>query len=863
MKRKRSARRLCAALPCLIILGACGGSSGIPTPAPPPPPALASLAVSGDANVNEAGNPKIELKVELNAPASDAVSVDLNFAGTATRDSDYAVENDSVMISAGASSASTEIDAYRDFEGEGDETIEVSLGTITGNARAGSTASVTITLLDGEAAAAIKRPDGEDEGGDIQLDLLPLAYTVTEDAVQFAVAATLFIPPPHGAFTETLVAEWSTDPLFETDLHEIGRVEVMPTDDPFDLFFGNLHVFSVPTSDLAPDETYYLRAYLGPPPPVEGFGGFPDNVFFDGFATDSEGRVRVRCEAPQRSASNGDDPLYFQQWHLANTGQTAFSDRGGTFSADLQMNSAIAAGRGGEGVKIAVIDTGLETCHPDLAANAAGRGSHNFAWQRLGAIGARADEPYNFGVLGDHGTSVAGVAAAAASNGLGGRGVAPDATLVGFNPMEASIDEEDGSAETPAGNPFEGGPILTAMLESLGASESAPDSASVDIFNMSFGSVLPGENSSEEFERLFRMGTGTLRGGLGALYVKAAGNDFDFCRPIHPLNAELGCISANSDPDQNLPWLISTGGFNADDVRSSYSSAGANLWIVGPSGEDGEAAPSIITTDQAGTHGGFSEFPENRLNSANPLNTDGDYVSAFGGTSSAAPAVAGAIAILLGVNPDLTWRDIKHILATTARPIDPARSQVRAAFNGKPYVAQHAWRTNAAGYSFHNWYGFGAFHVDAAVEQALSHMPDSLGALTESDWMEGAGEDAEPLGIPDADGAGVSATLEVSGLPDTASLEAVVLEISIDHPFPADIGITLRSPGGMESVVNPPFNAGLADTPAGIVGWRLLSNAFYGENPNGTWTVHLADLAAGDVGSLGRWRLRFYHGEHL
>lgn len=862
MKRNRSARRLCAALPCLIVLGACGGSSGIPTPAPPPPPALASLAVSGDANVNEAGNPKIELKVELNAPASDAVSVDLNFAGTATRDSDYAAENDSVMISAGASSASTEIDVYRDFEGEGDETIEVSLGTITGNARAGNAASITITLLDGEAAAAMKMRDGGDDARETRLELLPLAYTVTEDAVQFAVTATIFVPPPQGALTEPLVAEWSTDYRFETDVHEIGRAVVMATDDPFDLFFGNLHVFSVPVSELAPDQVYYLRAYLGPPPPMEGFGGFPTNVFFEGFATDSSGRVRVRCEAPQRSASGGEDPLYFQQWHLANTGQTAFSDSVGVFGADLQMSSAISAGRGGDGVKIAVIDTGLETCHPDLAANANGRGSHNFAYPRLAGVGARPGEPYNFGVLGDHGTSVAGVAAAVANNGLGGRGVAPDAALVGFNPMEASIDEEDDSPDEPPGNPFEGGPILTAMLESLGASESEPDSASVDIFNMSFGSVLPGENSSEEFVRLFRMGTGTLRGGLGALYVKAAGNDFDFCRPIHPLNAEIGCLSANSDPDQNLPWLIPTGGFNANDVRSSYSSAGANLWIVAPSGEDGEAAPSIITTDQAGTHGGFSEFPENRLNTMNSLNTDGDYVSAFGGTSAAAPAAAGAIAILLGVNPDLTWRDIKHILAATARPIDPGRAEVRAAFNGAPYVAQHAWRTNAAGYTFHNWYGFGAFHVDAAVEKALSHMPDSLGALTESDWMESAGPDAEPLGIPDADGAGVSATLEVSGLPDTATLEAVVLEVSVDHPFAADIGITLRSPGGMESVVNPPFNAGLADTPAGLVGWRLLSNAFYGENPNGTWTVHLADLAAGDVGSLGEWRLRFYYGEH-
>ena len=72
--------------------------------------------------------------------------------------------------------------------------------------------------------------------------------------------------------------------------------------------------------------------------------------------------------------------------------------------------------------------------------------------------------------MGDHGTSVAGVAAAAADNGLGGRGVAPGVRLVGFNPMEAGRpDAEDPEAA------FE-----TAMLLSLGGGDSAPDSASED-----------------------------------------------------------------------------------------------------------------------------------------------------------------------------------------------------------------------------------------------------------------------------------------------------------------------------------------------------------------------------------------------
>ena len=103
--------------------------------------------------------------------------------------------------------------------------------------------------------------------------------------------------------------------------------------------------------------------------------------------------------------------------------------------------------------------------------------------------------------------------------------------------------------------------------------------------------------------------------------------------------------------------------------------------------------------------------------------------------------------------------------------------------------------------------------------------------------------------------------MEVTGLPEAADIEAVVLEIAVEHGNALDLGVTLRSPAGTSSVVNPPFNAVLDGFP-GLQNWQLLSNAFYGENPNGAWTVHVADLAAEDTGSLSGWRLRFYYGEH-
>lgn len=876
----RGLRRSLPVLLSLLALHGCGGGSGSSEPSAPPPPAMLSLAVTGDSRVEEAANPKVTLTFEIDAPASRAVTAALNLAGTASPNHDYAIAvageraevSDSgivegVTIASGARSASIELDIYRDFDDEGDETIEVSLGTITGNAETGENSSVTLTVLDGEAATLNKRSPEDGEGVEIfeSLDLIPLSLYITPDALVVAVLAQL---PGSTSGPEPVVAELSTDRNFSSDVQTITECYASSIDDPetarpspmspcqvelsvdpLEAFFGNIREFRVPISDLAPNQRYFIRVWLAERPANFDFDTEESNVVVNGFATNGEGRVAVRCQPPQRTPATGGDPLFAEQWHLVNTGQTAFSDRGGTAGADMKMMSAINAGRAGAGVKLAIVDSGLEICHPDLAANTRAGGSFNFG--AASRTGASPDDPYNFSLLGDHGTGVAGVAAAVANNGLGGRGVAPEVTLVGFNPLEAAPEEEDDS-ETMED---------IAFIKSLGGSSSAPDSASVDIFNMSFGTEAPSENTREEFARVIRMGAEQLRSGRGAIYVKAPGNAFNVCEQEHPFHRELGCIGSNSDPDNNLPWLITVGGFNADDRKSSYSSAGANLWTVAPSGEDGVEAPAIITTDQAGASTGYSEYPENRLTSGHPLNPNGDYVSAFGGTSSAAPALAGAVAILLGVKPELTWRDVKHILARTARRIDPDVAEVRAAFNGTPYIAQHAWQTNGAGYAFHNWYGFGAINVDEALMAVESYTPESLGALVESDWFGGRTLEQPGPAIPDADGAGVRASLDVAGLPDGANIEAVVLEISARHENALDLGVTLTSPSGAQSVLNPPFNILLEDFP-GLVEWQLLSNAFYGENPNGEWTIHVVDLARDDTGTLDGWRLRFYYGDH-
>ena len=67
-----------------------------------------------------------------------------------------------------------------------------------------------------------------------------------------------------------------------------------------------------------------------------------------------------------------------------------------------------------------------------------------------------------------------------------------------------------------------------------------------------------------------------------------------------------------------------------------------------------------------------------------------------------------------------------------------------------PYTLQLPWVTNAAGYGYHNWYGFGALSVDDALEYAASYTPDSLGEFTETSTFDST----EAADIPDFDSGG-------------------------------------------------------------------------------------------------------------
>jgi subtilisin-like proprotein convertase family protein len=90
----------------------------------------------------------------------------------------------------------------------------------------------------------------------------------------------------------------------------------------------------------------------------------------------------------------------------------------------------------------------------------------------------------------------------------------------------------------------------------------------------------------------------------------------------------------------------------------------------------------------------------------------------------------------------------------------------------------------------------------------------------------------------------------------------VQVRVEITHEDPSELGIELVSPSGTASVVNTVFNGAFDGWEGSEINWTLLSNAFYGESPEGEWTLKVIDAKTGKSGSLDAWSLIFYTGVH-
>lgn len=304
--------------------------------------------------------------------------------------------------------------------------------------------------------------------------------------------------------------------------------------------------------------------------------------------------------------------------------------------------------KGDPSINIAVIDDGVDIGHPEFSGKI--KKQYNTSTKEENAEPLHSND--------NHGTAVAGVALA---KGLRAYGVAPECGLIA---VRIPLDKDNfiGSGDEAAS-------IFWCIDNGA------------DVINCSWG---PPDNSGvSRLPDIVRDAINTAvtkgRGGKGIVICWAAGN---------------GDESVSKDGYASSTNVIAVAACNDAGKRSEYSDFGKEIWLSAPS-SDGLEQQEIITTDRQDVLGYNPSLND-------PIK-DFNYTSHFGGTSAAAPLVAGVVGLMLSVQPNLTWLDVKNILATTADKIGDVNTYIDSNSN----LGSHS-----------QFYGYGRINAKRALEAA-------------------------------------------------------------------------------------------------------------------------------------------------
>lgn len=395
------------------------------------------------------------------------------------------------------------------------------------------------------------------------------------------------------------------------------------------------------------------------------------------------------------------------------------------------------------------------------------------------------NDPDVMPISGDgHGTMAAGCAAAA-SNLKCAVGVAPMASLSGIRLIAADT---------------------TDLQEAAGLNHKTQLN---HVFSNSWGPFDDGERlegPGRALEAAFKQAVEEGRGGKGSVFVWASGN-----------GRQLG-DSCNYDGYANRRETIPFGAIDGRGELIWYSEGCAALYAVVPAG--GGNSGTIRTIDQ--------------YNRCYPN---------FSGTSSGAPQAAGVVALMLSARPDLTWRDVQHVIAKSAIKTD---------------VLHRDWLVNGGGFHHNQDYGFGRIDANRSVTFAQQH------TLVPPATSYDTGQKFESIPIPDVQGQTLVKRWVVQNS-NVAYVEHVDLTLSATHKRRGELWIALRSPFGTVSRLMEPHTADQGENfdtrvPVGNK-WRFGSVRHWGEQANGEWSFEIIDKTPGNAVAaqhLDSWQLTIY-----
>lgn len=236
------------------------------------------------------------------------------------------------------------------------------------------------------------------------------------------------------------------------------------------------------------------------------------------------------------------EPYYYQQWYLENN-STFYSENHINENAHINSGNLLKSYTG-NGIKIAIIDDGLDTTHEDLEG--AIINSYDVVTKTATVSHVKQS--------GYHGTAVTGIIGARV-NSKGIQGIASKSQIIFLKHKENMSDSE--TIE------------LFNKAEEFGA----------DVINCSWGTYDVSQSVKDKIIDLAHNG----RDGKGTIIVFASGND----------DQDMG------NDESSIPEVISVASTDKDNLRAWYSNYGLNLDIVAPGGYD----IGITTLDSMGASG--------------------------------------------------------------------------------------------------------------------------------------------------------------------------------------------------------------------------------------------------------------------